>query len=222
MRRLGVRRFEDLIGRVDLLQADDAIDHWKARGVDLTHVLSDARRARPATPLRRCRPQDSPLPGALDWQLIEAAKDAIDHRKPVTGEFAIRNVNRTVGGLLSSAVTEVHGAEGLPPETIRFTLRGSAGQSFGGWLAPGVELTLIGDANDYTGKGLSGGVLAVRPPDDATFTAEENVLIGNTVLYGATARPRVLPRARRRALRGAQLGRLAPSSRASATTAAST
>ena len=84
-------------------------------------------------------------------------------------------------------MTKVHGAAGLPPETIRFTLRGSAGQSFGAWLAPGVELTLIGDANDYTGKGLSGGVLAVRPPEDATFEAEENVIIGNTVLYGATA-----------------------------------
>jgi glutamate synthase (NADPH/NADH) large chain/glutamate synthase (ferredoxin) len=105
----------------------------------------------------------------------------------VAGEFSIRNVNRTVGGLLSSAVTEVHGFEGLPPECVRFTLRGSAGQSFGAWLAPGVELTLIGDANDYTGKGLSGGVLTVRPPDEATFKAEENVIIGNTVLYGATA-----------------------------------
>jgi glutamate synthase domain-containing protein 3 len=124
---------------------------------------------------------------ALDWTLIEAAKEAIDYRKPVTGEFTVRNVNRCVGGILSSAVTEVHGADGLAPETIRFTLRGSAGQSFGGWLAPGVELTLIGDANDYTGKGLSGGVLAVRPPDDAAYVAEENVIIGNTVLYGATA-----------------------------------
>jgi glutamate synthase domain-containing protein 3 len=105
----------------------------------------------------------------------------------VTGEFAIRNVNRTVGGLLSSAVTQVHGAAGLPPGTIRYTLRGSAGQSFGAWLAPGVELTLFGDANDYTGKGLSGGVLAVRPPEQATFPAEDNVVIGNTVLYGATS-----------------------------------
>jgi glutamate synthase domain-containing protein 3 len=139
------------------------------------------------TPLRRVRPQDSPLPAALDWRLIEAAKDAIDHKRPVTGQFDVRNVNRTVGGLLSSAVTDVHGAHGLPPETIRFTLRGSAGQSFGAWLAPGVELTLIGDANDYTGKGLSGGVLAVMPPENALFAAEENVLIGNTVLYGATA-----------------------------------
>jgi glutamate synthase domain-containing protein 2/glutamate synthase domain-containing protein 1/glutamate synthase domain-containing protein 3 len=186
MRRLGVRRFDDLIGRVDLLRADEAIDHWKARGVDLTHVLSMPA-VDPDAPRRRVRPQDSPLPGALDWTLIEAAKEAIDHRRPVTGEFAIRNVNRTVGGLLSSAVTDVHGADGVPPETIRFTLRGSAGQSFGAWLAPGVELTLIGDANDYTGKGLSGGVLAVRPPDEVTFKAEENVIVGNTVLYGATA-----------------------------------
>jgi glutamate synthase domain-containing protein 2/glutamate synthase domain-containing protein 1/glutamate synthase domain-containing protein 3 len=186
MRRLGVRRFDDLIGRVDLMRADEAIDHWKARGVDLKHVLSMPQ-VDPDAPRRRVRPQDSPLPGALDWRLIEAAKEAIDHRRPVTGEFPIRNVNRTVGGLLSSAVTEVHGADGLPPETIRFTLRGSAGQSFGAWLAPGVELTLIGDANDYTGKGLSGGVLAVRPPEEVTFKAEENVIVGNTVLYGATA-----------------------------------
>jgi glutamate synthase (NADPH/NADH) large chain/glutamate synthase (ferredoxin) len=186
MRRLRVRRFEDLIGRVDLLRAGEAIEHWKARGVDLTHVLTMPE-VPEGTPLRRVRSQDSPLPAALDWRLIEAAKDAIDHRRPVTGEFPIRNVNRTVGGLLSSAVTEVHGFDGLPPETIRFTLRGSAGQSFGAWLAPGVELTLIGDANDYTGKGLSGGVLAVRPPEEAAFAAEDNVIVGNTVLYGATA-----------------------------------
>jgi glutamate synthase (NADPH/NADH) large chain/glutamate synthase (ferredoxin) len=186
MRRLGVRRYEDLVGRVDLLEADDAIDHWKARGIDLTHVLT-APDVDDEAPRRRVRPQDSPLPQALDWTLIEHARDAIDHRMKVTGEFDVRNVNRTVGGLLSSAVTQVHGAAGLPPETIRYSLRGSAGQSFGAWLAPGVELTLIGDANDYTGKGLSGGVLAVRPPDDAAFKAEENVVIGNTVLYGATA-----------------------------------
>ncbi|HET6550975.1 MAG TPA: glutamate synthase-related protein, partial [Solirubrobacter sp.] len=186
MRRLGIRRYEELVGRVELLEADGAIEHWKARGVDLTHVL-----ARPAVdedaPRRRVRPQDSPLPSALDWTLIDAARDAIDHRMKVSGEFAVRNVNRTVGGLLSSAVTKVHGAAGLPPGTIRFTLRGSAGQSFGAWLAPGVELTLYGDANDYTGKGLSGGVLTVRPPDGARFRAEENVVIGNTVLYGATS-----------------------------------
>ncbi|MDA0183939.1 glutamate synthase large subunit [Solirubrobacter phytolaccae] len=185
MRRLGIRRYEDLVGRVDLLEADTAIEHWKARGVDLTHLLSAPPVADDA-PRRRLRPQDSPLPGALDWTLIESAKDAIDNRMKVTGDFDVRNVNRTVGGLLSSAVTKVHGAQGLPPGTIQYTLRGSAGQSFGAWLAPGVELTLIGDANDYTGKGLSGGVLAVTPPEDSLFKAEENVIVGNTVLYGAS------------------------------------
>jgi glutamate synthase domain-containing protein 3 len=186
MARLGVRNYAELIGRADLLEADEAIDHWKGRGVDLTQVLTMPD-VPDGTPLRRVRPQDSPLPGALDWKLIEAAKDAIDRRRPVTGEFKVRNVNRTVGGLLSHWITQVHGAGGLPPETIRYTLRGSAGQSFGAWLAPGVELTLIGDANDYTGKGLSGGVVAVRPPEGITFKAEENVIVGNTVLYGATA-----------------------------------
>jgi glutamate synthase (NADPH/NADH) large chain/glutamate synthase (ferredoxin) len=99
----------------------------------------------------------------------------------------VRNVNRTVGGLYSSVLTREHGAGGLPAGSVRFTLRGSAGQSFGAWLAPGIELTLLGDANDYTGKGLSGGTIAVRPPEGSTFPAEENVIVGNTVLYGATA-----------------------------------
>ena len=186
MARLGVRSYEDLVGRSELLEAAPAVDHWKARGIDLSLVLAQPA-APPDAPRRRVRPQASPLPGALDWQLIEAAREAIDHRRPVTGSFPVRNVNRTVGGLLSHWVAKVHGAAGLPPETIRFDLRGSAGQSFGAWLAPGVELSLVGDANDYSGKGLSGGVISVRPPDDAGFLAEENVIVGNTVLYGATS-----------------------------------
>jgi glutamate synthase domain-containing protein 2/glutamate synthase domain-containing protein 1/glutamate synthase domain-containing protein 3 len=186
MARLGVRRYEDMIGRADLLEAAPAVDHWKARGIDLSLLLAEPS-APPDAPRRRVGPQVSPLPGALDWELIEAARDAIDHRRPVTGRFAVRNVNRTVGGLLSHWVAKVHGAAGLPPETIRFDMHGSAGQSFGAWLAPGIELSLVGDANDYTGKGLSGGVISVRPPDDAGFAAEENVIVGNTVLYGATA-----------------------------------
>ncbi len=186
MARLGVRSYEDLVGRSELLEAAPAVDHWKARGIDLSLVLAQPA-APPDAPRRRVRPQASPLPGALDWQLIEAAREAIDHRRPVTGSFRVRNVNRTVGGLLSHWVAKVHGAAGLPPETIRFDLRGSAGQSFGAWLAPGVELSLVGDANDYSGKGLSGGVISVRPPDDAGFLAEENVIVGNTVLYGATS-----------------------------------
>jgi glutamate synthase domain-containing protein 3 len=132
------------------------------------------------------RPQDSPLESALDWELIGLAEAAIADGTPVEAELPVRNVHRTVGGLLSHTVTVAHGAPGLPEGTIRFTLRGSAGQSFGAWLAPGIELTLWGDANDYTGKGLSGGTVAIRPPEGSTFAAEENVIVGNTVLYGAT------------------------------------
>ena len=186
MARLGIARFDDLVGRVDLLEADQAIEHWKLRGIDLSNVLR-APDAAPGAPLRRTEAQASPLADALDWQLIEAARPALEGGTPVAREFAVRNVNRTVGGLLSHHVTKRHGAPGLPAGSIRFTLRGSAGQSFGAWLAPGIELMLYGDANDYVGKGLSGGTLTVRPPDGSTYAAEDNVLIGNTVLYGATS-----------------------------------
>jgi glutamate synthase domain-containing protein 2/glutamate synthase domain-containing protein 1/glutamate synthase domain-containing protein 3 len=184
MARLGISRFDDLVGRVDLLEPDAAIEDWQTRGIDLSRVLHA-----PANdvPLRRTRAQESPLADALDWELIEAALPALQSGLPVTGEFGIRNVNRTVGGLLSHELTKRHGARGLEPGTIRYALHGSAGQSFGAWLAPGIELTLFGDANDYAGKGLSGGVISVRPPLRATFVAEENVIVGNTVLYGATA-----------------------------------
>jgi glutamate synthase domain-containing protein 2/glutamate synthase domain-containing protein 1/glutamate synthase domain-containing protein 3 len=171
MASLGIRRFEDLVGRVDLLEPDEALSHWRARGIDLTHLLR-APDVPAGTPLRRTEGQVSPLDDALDWRLIEAGG----------GTFEVRNVNRAVGGLLSHHVTK-HGLR----ESRRYELRGSAGQSFGAWLAPGLELTLVGDANDYVGKGLSGGVLAIRPPADAAFAAEENVIVGNTVLYGATS-----------------------------------
>ncbi|HVM58046.1 MAG TPA: glutamate synthase large subunit [Gaiellaceae bacterium] len=186
MARLGVARFEDLVGRVDLLDGDDAIAEWRERGVDLSRLLARAE-APPDAPLRRTRAQAPSLGDALDWKLVDKARTAIADGTPVQAELAIANTNRTVGGILSNAVTRAHGAAGLPPGTIRFTLRGSAGQSFGAWLAPGIELTLVGDANDYVGKGLSGGVLALRPPEDAGFRAEENVIAGNTILYGATA-----------------------------------
>jgi glutamate synthase (NADPH) large chain len=186
MARLGVRTYDELIGRVDLLSTADAIAHWKARGVDLSEVLARLD-VPPATPMSRQMPQPSPLVGALDYDLIAHCKRAVDERKPVTGEFRIRNVNRTVGGILSHAITTTWGADGLPEGTIKLTFHGSAGQSFGAWLAPGIELTLVGDANDYAGKGLSGGVVCVHPPEEATFVAEENVVVGNTVLYGASA-----------------------------------
>jgi glutamate synthase (NADPH/NADH) large chain/glutamate synthase (ferredoxin) len=186
MASLGVARFDDLVGRVDLLEPDDALDHWQARGIDLSNILR-APDVPSGTALRRVEAQVSPLGDAIDWQLIENAKAALDTAEPMTASYAVRNVDRTVGGLLSHAVTKRHGRSGLPPGTIRIALEGSAGQSFGAWLAPGIDLTLTGEANDYAGKGLSGGTLAVRPPAESTFAAEENVIVGNTVLYGATA-----------------------------------
>ena len=184
MARLGIRRFEDLVGRVDLLEPDAAVDRWRDRGIDLSALLHPVDAPGPR---RRTQAQASPLGGALDWTLVDEARPAIERGVPVTAEHTVRNVDRTVGGLLSHHVTSRHGSRGLPSGTIRVVLRGSAGQSFGAWLAPGIELDLVGDANDYVGKGLSGGVLTVRPPDDAGFAAEENVVVGNTVLYGATA-----------------------------------
>jgi glutamate synthase domain-containing protein 2/glutamate synthase domain-containing protein 1/glutamate synthase domain-containing protein 3 len=186
MAQLGIARLDDLVGRVDLLDPDEAVSAWRARGVDLSAILHSPE-VDAARPRRRTQAQAPALDDALDWRLIEAARHAIHGGVPTEAEFAIANVNRTVGGLLSHAITREHGAPGLPAGTIRFTLRGSAGQSFGAWLAPGVELTLVGDANDYVGKGLSGGVLSLRPPEGAGFRAEENVIAGNTILYGATA-----------------------------------
>jgi glutamate synthase domain-containing protein 2/glutamate synthase domain-containing protein 1/glutamate synthase domain-containing protein 3 len=184
MAQLGIARFDDLVGRVDLLDVDTALAQWRDRGVDLSAILHDTSADGPR---RRTEAQPPALDDALDRRLIDAARQAIEVGAPVQAEFAVANRNRTIGGLLSNAVTKAHGAAGLPPGTIRFTLRGSAGQSFGAWLAPGIELTLVGDANDYVGKGLSGGVLALQPPENAAFRAEENVIAGNTILYGATS-----------------------------------
>ena len=186
MASLGVRTLDELIGRSDLLVADDAIEHWKARGVDLAGILHRPQLPEGA-PLRRIGPPPPVLDDALDWRLVEQAAPALEHGEPVELETAVRNVNRCVGGILSSHIARAHGADGLPEDSVRVTLRGSAGQTFGGWLAPGVTFTLHGDANDYTGKGLSGGVVAVLPPEGVTFRAEENVIVGNTVLYGATS-----------------------------------
>ena len=186
MAQLGVRRFEELVGRTDLLEADEAIEHWKAKGIDLSGLLK-APDMPPEIPRRRVRPQDPVLDDHLDHQIIELARPALERGERVDIELEVKNKNRTVGGLLSGEIARRYGAEGLPDDTINITLRGSAGQSLGAWLAPGVTITLWGDANDYAGKGMSGGVLAVRPPEGARFKAEENVIVGNTLLYGATS-----------------------------------
>jgi glutamate synthase domain-containing protein 2/glutamate synthase domain-containing protein 1/glutamate synthase domain-containing protein 3 len=182
MASLGVARFDDLVGRVDLLEADEAIEQWRARGIDLGDLLRPPAVA-PGTPLRRTEPQVTELAAAFDHRVLDVVGPGLEGE----ATFEVRNVDRAVGSLLSHHVAKRHGRGGLPAGSIRLTLHGSAGQSFGAWLAHGVELTLHGDANDYAGKGLSGGVLAVRPPEGSTFVAEENVIVGNTVLYGATA-----------------------------------
>ena len=184
MARLGVRSVDELIGRTDLLAPDEAVEHWKARGLDLSPLLE-----LPSTegPLHCTRRPDAVLYDAIDVDLVSNARADLETGRPIRVERTIVNRNRAVGGLLSSEIARIHGAEGLPDGTVELRLEGSAGQSFGAWLAPGVSLLLEGDANDYCGKGLSGGTLVVRPPASARFAAEENVIVGNTVLYGATS-----------------------------------
>jgi glutamate synthase domain-containing protein 2/glutamate synthase domain-containing protein 1/glutamate synthase domain-containing protein 3 len=187
MATLGIRRFQDMIGRAELLDTDDAIDHWKARRVDLSMVLAQPELP-PGTPLCRTRSQVPVLDDALDWELVRRCGPAIDHGEAVKlGPIPVRNVNRTVGGILSGEISRRHGLAGLTEGTIDISFSGSAGQSFAAWLAPGVTFSLRGETNDYTGKGLSGGVVSVRPPDGARFQAQENMIVGNTVLYGAIA-----------------------------------
>ncbi len=186
MAKLGFRKFEEMVGRVDMLNMRAAIDHWKARGLDFSSILYNPEV--PSRIARRCvQAQDHGLSQALDYQLIGHAKEAIENKTPVEIKLPIRNVHRTVGAMLSGEIARRYGSEGLPDGTIRFEFTGSAGQSFGAFLAKGVTLTLEGDANDYVGKGLSGGRLIVYPPRQSTFLPEENILIGNVVLYGATS-----------------------------------
>src|SRR5436309_11468859 len=168
-----------------MIESDEAITHWKAQGIDLSGLLAPPD-APPEVARRKVRPQDPVLDDHRDHELIAAAAPALERKERVELKLRVENKHRTVGGLLSGEVARRHSAEGLPDDTIVVELEGSGGQSFGAWLAPGVSFTLWGDANDFTGKGLSGGVLAVRPPEGSEFTAEDNVIVGNTVLYGAT------------------------------------
>jgi glutamate synthase domain-containing protein 3 len=185
MADLGFRKVDEMVGRVDMLDVQPAVNHWKARGVDLSAILYNP--PLPGRVARHCvQKQDHGLESALDHELIAGAKAALESREPVEMNFSIRNVHRTVGAMLSGEIARRYGSDGLPDDTIRIKFEGSAGQSFGAFLAKGVTMTLEGDANDYVGKGLSGGRLIVRPPSQSRFAAEENILIGNVVLYGAT------------------------------------
>jgi glutamate synthase (NADPH/NADH) large chain len=183
---LGFRSLAEAVGQVELLDFTPAVEHWKARGLDLSPVLHlpevPAEAAR-----RRVRDQDHGLDRALDNELLALAAKALDDGTPVRAALAVRNEHRSVGALLGGEVTRRHGGAGLPPETIVFDLTGTAGQSFGAFLPAGVTLRLHGDANDYVAKGLSGGRIVVAPDDAAPFVAEEQIIAGNTILYGATA-----------------------------------
>jgi glutamate synthase (NADPH/NADH) large chain len=183
---MGFRTFDEMVGRVDMLDSRPAVDHWKARGLDLSAILYNPDL--PSRVARRCvHAQDHGLQDALDHQLMAQASPALEQQIPVKLSLPIRNVHRSVGAMLSGEIARRYGSDGLPDETIQIQLTGSAGQSFGAFLARGVTLTLEGDANDYVGKGLSGGRLVVYPPKNAGFAAEENILVGNVVLYGATS-----------------------------------
>jgi glutamate synthase (NADPH/NADH) large chain len=186
MAELGFRTVEEMVGHVECLEADPASDHWKARQLDLSNILHQPQ-SEPGAPLHCVESQDHGLEQVLDRQLIELCAPALSERKPVELHMPVRNVDRAVGTLLSAEVSRRFGEEGLPPYTIQVLLQGSAGQSFGAFLARGVALYLEGDVNDYCGKGLSGGLITVRPSRQAPFKAEENIVVGNVALYGATS-----------------------------------
>ena len=186
MAQLGFRTMDEMIGRVNWLDFAPALDHWKAKGLDFSAILQEP--AMPATVARRCVvPQDHGLEKALDNTLIARCRDAVERRRRVELTLPIRNVNRTVGTMLGHEVTRRWGGAGLPDDTINVHFTGSAGQSFSAFLPRGITFTLEGDANDYWGKGLSGGKLIAFPPRAATFVPEENIIIGNVALYGATS-----------------------------------
>jgi glutamate synthase domain-containing protein 3 len=186
MAKLGFRTIDEMVGRVDKIDAAVADAHWKAKGIDLSSILYaptvPSRVAR-----RKVQAQDHGLDQALDHALIAKATPALESQTAVTGSFPIRNVHRTVGAMLGGEIARRYGSTGLPDGTIHFKFSGSAGQSFGAFVPNGVTLELEGDSNDYLGKGLSGGRIIAYPPKTSSFLPEESILVGNVVLYGATS-----------------------------------
>ncbi|MBL8920951.1 MAG: glutamate synthase large subunit [Myxococcaceae bacterium] len=183
---LGFRSVEEAVGRVDKLKPRAEVPHWKAAKLDLSPIFS-LPNAPDSAPRRCSAPQKKDVSDSLDHQLLDAARRTLENGSPVTIALPVTNAHRAVGAMLSGEIVKKHGGQGLPDDTVRVKLQGAAGQSFGAWLVSGVTLELEGEANDYVGKGLSGGRLIVRPPTGARFAPEENVIVGNTVLYGATA-----------------------------------
>jgi glutamate synthase domain-containing protein 2/glutamate synthase domain-containing protein 1/glutamate synthase domain-containing protein 3 len=186
MAELGFRKVDEMVGRVDMLDVEEAVTHWKARGLDFSAILYNP--PLPSRVARRCiQSQEHGLDGALDHQLVEHSLDALLRLSPLEINLPVRNVHRSVGTMLSGEVARRYGSAGLPDDTLRIHLNGSAGQSLGAFLAKGITITLEGEANDYVGKGLSGGRIIVYPPAGSGFAPEENIIIGNVALYGATS-----------------------------------
>jgi glutamate synthase (NADPH/NADH) large chain len=184
MAAMGFRRFDEMIGQMQMLDKRQVIAHWKAKGLDFSKLFHKPQ-AGPGVRIYRSEPQDHKIRDILDRRLIADAQAALDRGAPVRLTAAIGNTDRTAGAMLSGEVAKRYGHTGLPADTIHVKLTGTAGQSFGAWLARGITFELEGDANDYVGKGLSGGRLIVRPTADAGIVPEESIIVGNTVLYGA-------------------------------------
>ncbi|HEX9205582.1 MAG TPA: glutamate synthase large subunit, partial [Candidatus Deferrimicrobiaceae bacterium] len=185
MAELGFRTVDEMVGRVEHLEVQPAVEHWKARGLDFSAILLPPDNGR-KSPLHRIRPQEHEVTKALDYEIMKLARAALERKEPVRLELPVRNVHRTVGAALSGEITRRYGAGGLPDNTITLIFHGSAGQSFGAFLAPGVTMHVHGDANDYLAKGMSGGRIIVTPPQGSGFQPHKNVIVGNVVLYGAT------------------------------------
>ncbi len=174
------------LARSSFLKVKDNLTSWKAKKIDLSGILHPVTNPKDVT-LYNSEKQDHGMDDILDWKLLEAAKLALEDKTPVFASFDVRNVDRTIGTLLSNEISKLYGSAGLPDNTINFKFKGSAGQSFGAFTTKGISFELEGEANDYVGKGLSGAQLAIYPSERATFTPEENIIIGNVALYGATA-----------------------------------
>ncbi|MCD4711271.1 MAG: glutamate synthase large subunit [Bacteroidales bacterium] len=185
MAELGFRNFEEIVGRSDLLTRNQSVTHWKIKNLDLSDLIAFLPAAK-QNPLHRTELQQHKIEEVIDHSLIEQAKPALESRKPVTIHMSIKNTDRATGAMLSGAIAGMYGGEGLSDGTIKVRFAGSAGQSFGAFLVPGMEFYLEGDTNDYLGKGLSGGRIIVVPPEGSSFESDQNIIIGNTVLYGAT------------------------------------
>ncbi len=186
MAQLGFKKLEEMVGRVDMLQTRRAIDHWKAKGLDFSAIFHQPENCN-GNGKKHTNSQADKLGDHLDWQILEKARPAIERQERTIIEMPVRNINRTIGAILSNKIIQKYGEKGLPDDTLQVVLRGSAGQSFGAFLAPGVTLKLLGESNDYLGKGLSGGRIVVKTPDGSPFISHENIIVGNTVLYGATS-----------------------------------